>query len=222
VTANFEIDRPDKLGGSVGSQIIRLLEEARHGRRESLGILLESYRNRLTALARMQIDTRLRSRANPSDLVQETFLQASRHFDQFKGNTKELEAWLRRILHRRVVRLVRKHIIARKRSVRLEIPARVGDAGLNGSLAGRVDPLVSPSSSPSNQAQRRELAKIMADRLARLPAAYRQVLVLRHLNGLSFAEVADHMARSEGAVRVLWLRALERLRQQLGLGEDLV
>jgi RNA polymerase sigma-70 factor (ECF subfamily) len=205
----------------VGSQLIRLLEEARRGRRESLGMLLESYRNYLTVLARAQIDARLRARANPSDLVQETFLQASRHFDQFQGNALELEAWLRRILHRRVVRLVRKHVLARKRSVRRELSTGVGDAGLNGSRAGGVLPLVSSSSSPSNQAQRRELAEIMANRLARLPAAYRQVLVLRHLKGLSFAEVADHMARSEGAVRVLWLRALERLRQ-LGLGEDVV
>jgi RNA polymerase sigma-70 factor (ECF subfamily) len=197
------------------------MEEARQGRRESLGMLLESYRNRLTVLARAQIDARLRARANPSDLVQETFLQASRHFDQFHGNAKELEAWLRRILHRRVVRLVRKHVLARKRSVRREVSAGVGDAGLNGSPAVGNVPLVSPSSSPSNQAQRRELAEIMAGRLAKLPAAYRQVLVLRHLKGLSFAEVADKMARSEGAVRVLWLRALERLRQ-LGLGEDLV
>jgi RNA polymerase sigma-70 factor (ECF subfamily) len=184
-------------------------------------MLLESYRNRLTVLARAQIDARLRARANPSDLVQETFLQASRHFDQFQGNAKELEAWLRRILHRRVVRLVRKHVLARKRSVRREVSAGVGDAGLNGSLAAGNVPLVSPSSSPSNQAQRRELAEIMAGRLAKLPAAYRQVLVLRHLQGLSFAEIAGNMARSEGAVRVLWLRALERLRQ-LGLGEDLV
>ena len=203
------------------SQLIRLLQEARHGQRESLGVLLESYRNRLTMLARAQIDTRLRARANASDLVQETFLQASRHFDQFQGNAGELEAWLRRILHRRVVRLVRKHVLARKRSVRREFSAGVGAAGPNGSFAEGTIPLVSRSSSPSNQAQRRELTEIVAGRLARLPAPYRQVLVLRHLKGLSFAEVAGNMARSEGAVRVLWLRALERLRQ-LGLGEDLV
>ncbi len=203
----------------MGSQLIRLLDEARLGRRESLGMLLESYRHHLTVLARAQIDSRLRARANPSDLVQETFLQASRHFDQFQGSAKEFEAWLRRILHRRVVRLVRKHVLARKRSVRRELSAGLSDAGLNGSYAGGVLPLVSSSSSPSRQAQRRELAEIMANRLAQLPAAYREVLVLRHLKGLSFAEVADHMSRSEGAVRVLWLRALERLRQ-LGLGEE--
>lgn len=205
----------------MGSQLIQLLEEARHGRRESLGMLLENYRNRLTVLARAQIDARLRARANPSDLVQETFLQASRHFDQFQGNARELEAWLRRILHRRVVRLVRKHVLARKRSVRREISAGVGNERFNGSHAEGAVLLVSPYSSPSNQAQRRELAEIMAARIARLPPAYRQVLVLRHLKGQSFAEVAGNMARSEGAVRVLWLRALERLRQ-LSLGEDIV
>ena len=53
----------------------------------------------------------------------------------------------------------------------------------------------------------------MADRMARLPAHYRDVIVLRNLEGLSFDEVASRMGRTPGAVRLLWLRALEKLRQ---------
>ena len=66
-----------------------LLTQARAGRRESLGALLELYRSHLEALAGLQMHGRLRARANPSDLVQETFLRASQHFDDFCGTTEQ-------------------------------------------------------------------------------------------------------------------------------------
>jgi RNA polymerase sigma-70 factor (ECF subfamily) len=81
--------------------------------------------------------------------------------------------------------------------------------------------LVSPWSSPSDQAQRRELAAILADQLARLKPEYREVIVLRNLEGLAFEEVARRMGRTAGSVRMLWLRALDRLKQLLEK-EDLI
>ena len=81
--------------------------------------------------------------------------------------------------------------------------------------------LVHHGSSPSAQAQRRELVALVADQLARLPAPYRDVIVLRNLEGLPFNEVARRMSRTPGAVRVLWLRALERLRH-MNPGEGLL
>jgi RNA polymerase sigma-70 factor (ECF subfamily) len=55
----------------------------------------------------------------------------------------------------------------------------------------------------------------LADTLAALPDDYRQVIVLRHIEGLPFDEVGRRMERSAGAVRMLWLRALKLLREQL-------
>jgi RNA polymerase sigma-70 factor (ECF subfamily) len=65
------------------------------------------------------------------------------------------------------------------------------------------------------------LAAVLADHLAQLPADYREVIILRHLEGLAFEEVARRLDRSAGAVRILWLRALDRLRKLLKL-EDLI
>jgi len=53
----------------------------------------------------------------------------------------------------------------------------------------------------------------VADQLAQLPPDYREVIVLRNLEGLPFAQVAKRMGRTSGAVRILWLRALDHLRQ---------
>jgi RNA polymerase sigma-70 factor (ECF subfamily) len=198
----------------------RLLTKARAGDQDSLGRLLESYRGYLRALACSKIDLRLQARANPSDLIQETFLLASRHFNQFRGQSeREWLHWLRRILRRCVSRFVRKHGWVRKRNAYREISLeREPLSPVPGHGAGRPQ-IADSGSSPSARAQRRELASLVAERLARLSPAHRDVLILRNLKGLAFEEVARRMRRSPGAVRVLWLRALDQLRCQ-GFPED--
>lgn len=195
-----------------------LLATARAGHRDSLGRLLEEYRGHLQALAQSQLRGRLRSRLNPSDLVQETFLRASRRFDDFRGaSEQEWVAWLRTILRRCLLRAVQKQIQARKRSVLREVSL---DSPPAGGSQSQAYPIPSGGSSPSTPALRREVALDVAKRLEQLPAPLRQVLVLRNLEGLPFAEVAQRMGRSPGAVRVLWLRALERLRLQSDTGDE--
>src|SRR5229473_6861180 len=93
----------------------QLIAKARQGNAESLGALLELYRNYLYPLARTQIDLHLQARANTSDVVQETFLQACSHFSRFRGTSeKELIAWLRRILVHSLARIVEKQVKAQK------------------------------------------------------------------------------------------------------------
>src|SRR5205807_8503145 len=75
--------------------------------------------------------------------------------------------------------------------------------------------LVAPQSSPSQQASRREQAVLLADALAQLPDDYREVIVLRHLEGQTFPQVARRMGRSLDSVNKLWMRALIKLRQLL-------
>ena len=75
--------------------------------------------------------------------------------------------------------------------------------------------LASTTSPPSEQASRREQDVLLADALARLPADYREVILLRNMDRLPFQEVAAKMRRSSGAVRMLWVRALERLNREL-------
>jgi RNA polymerase sigma-70 factor (ECF subfamily) len=200
----------------------KLLCEARRHGGEALGRLLELYRNYLNLVARTQIDLHLQAQVSPSDLVQETFLEAYRDFAQFQGNTEAgLVAWLRRILVHNLGRLVQRQVLAQKRTVRREVALGQQLADLERSAARVEAALVSPFSSPSAQAQRRELAAVLADQLARLQPDSREVIVLRNLEGLPFEEVARRMGRSAGAVRVLWMRALDRLRLLLK-EEDLI
>ncbi len=191
-----------------------LLRTARTGDAATLGDLLELYRRYLSLLARVQIGRHLQGKVDASDIVQETFLEAHRNFPRFRGSSEgELVRWLRQILATRLADLLRRYLGAQGRDVRLE--REIEDA-FDRSSALLDRGLVAPHSSPSQQAARREQAVLLADALGELPDDYREVLVLRHLEGLTFPEVAARMGRSLDSVEKLWMRGLVRLRQIMG------
>ena len=194
----------------------RFLRLARAGGGPALGQLLELYRNYLSLLARLQIGRRLQGKVDASDLVQETFLRAHRDFAQFRGNTEvEFLSWLRQILSARLSDLIRHYVGAKRRDVRLE-----RELGVELDESSRVldQGLVAPHSSPSQQAARREQAVLLADALGQLPEDYREVIILRQMEGLSFPDVASRMGKTVKSVEKLWMRALARLRRVLGGG----
>jgi RNA polymerase sigma-70 factor (ECF subfamily) len=175
---------------------------------------LERYRVYLLLLARVQIGRRLQGKADPADLVQETFLEAARHFTEFRGETEpELVTWLRRILATCLTQLLRRYLGTQARDVRLE-RALEDELGHSSRVFDRV--LADEQSTASQRASRRERAVLLADALNRLPADYREVLILRHLEELSFPEVAARMGRSLDSVEKLWARALARVRRVFG------
>ncbi len=189
-----------------------LLFSAKEGEREKLGELLEMYANYLRILATTQLDNKLRSRVSPSDVVQETLLEAHRDFDDFRGGSEpELLSWLRKILIHNIGRVVERHVLTEKRNVRREVSMNRVHRSLEQSSM-HLRQVADPGCSPSTAAQRTEHTRMLADQLAELPEDHRQVILLRNLEGLSFKEVAESMGRSSGAVRMLWLRAIEGLR----------
>jgi RNA polymerase sigma-70 factor (ECF subfamily) len=162
----------------------------------------------------LQIGRRLQGKVDPADLVQETFLEAHRDFAQFRGGTEsELAGWLRQILATNTANQVRRYYGTQRRDVRLERELAVE---LDQSSRVLDHGLVASQSSPSQQAARREQAVLLADALSQLPDDYREVIILRHLEELTFPEVARRMERSVDSVEKLWARALVRLRRTLG------
>jgi len=196
------------------SEIDQLFTSAKQGSTSCLGRLLTLYSNYLKLLIAAQLDDRLRVRVSPSDIVQETFFEAHRDFHQFRGqSTGEFVAWLRKILVNNLLHVVEQHLLAEKRDVRREVSLEQIGKRLEQSTARLESLLAEPGDSPSGYAQRNEQEIMLADALAELPGDYREVILLRHVEGLPFDEVALRMDRSSGAVRMLWLRALERLRK---------
>lgn len=181
-----------------------LLERARRGDQGALGQLLQQYRQPLGQLAYSKLGQSLRARLDPSDLIQETLLEAQRDFRQFVGCREgELVAWLRRILVRNLADHL-KHHQSQKRDLRREERLDI--------LAEKLPSVLAASNStPSAQVSRREQTAVMINALAQLPADYREVLTLRHLEGRRFEAIGIKMGRTTGATRMLWMRALERL-----------
>lgn len=187
-----------------------LLVAARSGDAAAWGALLTGHRPYLTLLAEVHLGRRLRVKADPADLVQETFLQAHRAFADFRGTTPaELVAWLQQILASRLAKLVRRYYGTRARDLRVE-------QELADSSAAVASALLDPGSSPSTRVGRGDEAVRVAAALERLTPDQRQVIVLRQIEGLPFARVGELMGRSEDAATQLWLRALRALREALG------
>jgi RNA polymerase sigma-70 factor (ECF subfamily) len=193
-----------------------LIDRARTGNEVAVGQLLKNYSDYLNLLARVQIGRRLQGKVDPGDLIQETFLEAHRQIRQFRGHTEaELLAWLRRILAGQIALTLRRYLGTKGRDVKLE---RELAGQLDHSSQAMDGGFVATHSTPSQHASRREQAVLLAEALAKLPEDYREVIVLRHLESLSFPEVAARMSRSEDSVQKLWVRALASLRRSLGDG----
>jgi RNA polymerase sigma-70 factor (ECF subfamily) len=194
---------------SSGADVCRLIARARHDEPGALDRLLDSYRNYLRLLARTGIDLSLQGKADPSDLVQDALLKASQHFGQFRGaNDAELAGWLRQILARSLADFVRRHRTGGRRAGREQSLDQLLDR--SSQALERV--LAAGGPTPSASAARRDLGVVLSDALAQLSADHREVLVLHHLEGLGWDEVARRLGRTPNAVRKLWMRALNQLR----------
>jgi RNA polymerase sigma-70 factor (ECF subfamily) len=170
------------------------------------------YRDYLKMLAESRLSPALRVKVSSSDLVQQTLLQAHQHLDQFQGKTEaELAAWLRQILVRNLIDMLRKYRsqardISRERH--LEAEAEKSSQQLERWLA-------SEESSPSGLAMHEEQLLQLAKAIAQLPEDQRIVVELKHLQDWTVAEICQHVNKGEAAVAGLLRRGLRRLRQLL-------
>jgi RNA polymerase sigma-70 factor (ECF subfamily) len=186
----------------------KLLAAARAGSAEALGKALETCRRYLLLVAERRLDPKLRAKGGASDLVQETFLEAQRDFDAFRGTSEaELLAWLSRLLLNNVGNFARRYRGTDKRDVGREVVLQADGS----SSAVAPDP-AADTPSPSRQAMDNEQAAALQQALARLPDDQRQAIVMRYQEGLSFEEIGRRLNRSPDAARKLWTRAMERLR----------
>lgn len=173
---------------------------------------LERYRDYLKLLAHLQMDPRLRQKLDPSDVVQETLLQAHTKMDQFRGQSEaELTGWLRRILANTLAMSLRRYGRQRRDAAlerSLELAVEASSVRLEQWLA-RDEP------GPSQEAERNEQLLRLAGALGRLPDEQREALELRHLHGRPVAEIGQLMGRSEASVAGLLRRGLMSLREMM-------
>lgn len=201
----------------VTSDIPELLTRVRDGDDAARDELFTQCRSYVGIVARAQVEGRLRRKIDASDLIQQTMLEAHRGLKNFRGQTEaEWLGWLKRILANNATDFVRKYHGTEKRGGKREVPIHAASPGLT---AEYIRDPADPGESPSQCVLRMERELAVAAAVEQLPEDYREVILLRNLQKLSFNDVADRMGRSRPAAQMLWLRALRQLEGVLGQGE---
>jgi RNA polymerase sigma-70 factor (ECF subfamily) len=197
------------------SETHRLVRLAASGDRDVRGELLLRYRERLMRMIAVRLDTRLQGRIDPLDVVQEAYLEASAHLDEYLASpSMPFFLWLRAITAHKLLSIHRQHLGTEMRDAAREVSLlSVRQPAVNSdSLA---EALIDRGPRPSEAAMRAELLLRLRDALDALAPLDREVLTLRHFEQLTTAEIAAVLEIGERAASKRYLRALERLRTVL-------
>jgi RNA polymerase sigma-70 factor, ECF subfamily len=206
------------------SETKRLLRDAAQGDRDGWGRLLEQHRDRLRRMLGLRLDPRLQGRVDASDVLQETYLEASARLPEYLRNpTMPFFLWLRFLAGQKLVTLHRHHLGAQMRDAGREVSLYRGRLPETSSAALAAQ-LLGHDTRPSEAAVRAELKIRLQEALNSMDALDREVLALRHFEQLSLAETAELLGLTESGASRRHLRALKRLKEVLrqmpgGLGD---
>jgi RNA polymerase sigma-70 factor (ECF subfamily) len=188
-----------------------LLQCAANGDAVARAELLERHRDRLRRMLAVRMDSRLSRRIDPSDIVQETLVQADKRLDKYLDERPlPFYPWLRQLAWDQLVAFHRKHVLASRRTRRRE--RELFGSLSDESVAKLASCLVDPSADPLRRLVKEELRNRIRLAIDQLPDAYREIIVLRHLEQLTNAEAAEVLSIGVSAAKMRHLRALERLR----------
>jgi RNA polymerase sigma-70 factor (ECF subfamily) len=201
-----------------------LMRQALAGDREALARLFALYRDRLRAMVRLRLDRRLQGRLDPSDVLQEAYLDVARRLpDYARDPAMPFYLWLRFLTGQRLIDLHRQHLGTRMRDAGLEVSLYRGalpqasSVSLAAQLLGRL-------TTASRAAIRAETQLRVQEALNTMDALDREVLALRHFEMLTNDETAAVLGISKSAASNRYVRALKRLKDILsglpGLGEE--
>jgi RNA polymerase sigma-70 factor (ECF subfamily) len=191
--------------------VASVLSDARAGSRDALGQALNRCRRYLLEVALESLSPALLAKCGASDVVQDTFLEAQRQFPNFHGVSEaQFLAWLRCLLLHKVAKIGRRYCRTRKRQLSREIT--LDDEGAPTFRSGQI---MAAEPTPSAVVMADEQTHRLHDAITRLPSDYRQVVMLRYKEGLSFEETGLRMGRSADAARMLWARAVVRLKLEM-------
>jgi RNA polymerase sigma-70 factor (ECF subfamily) len=192
-----------------------LLRRAGRGDQQAVGELFARHQHRLRRMVALRLDHRLQGRLDPSDVLQEAYLEFARSLaDYLRDPAVPFFLWLRMIAGRRLQALHRHHLGTHMRDAGREVSLhrgalpRASSVSLAAQLLGRY-------TTPSQAAVRAELQLRVQEALNGMDPIDREVLALRHFEQLSNAETAQVLGLSEAAASNRFVRALKRLKQIL-------
>ncbi len=190
-----------------------LVARIRTGDEQALAQLLEAERPRLLAVVQRQMGDRLKRKVEPDDVLQEAVVHCVKAFADINHQHLDPLAWVHQVCERRVVDAHRRYFGAQKRDANREVALQGGRA--TETSPALIDMLVNSLTTPSQAFARGQREEQLLAAMKQLSAEQNEVLRMRYVEELPTKQIAEKLARSDGAVRVMLTRSLKRLEKLL-------
>lgn len=193
---------------------LELLEQAKAGKPQALGELLQTHRESLLRIIKFRMDPRLRSRLDADDVVQDSFIEATQRFENFEEQEMPFFLWLRFITVQKLFQMHRRHLGAKARDANREISifSTPQPQATSAMLAAH---LLGKHTSPSVAAMRAERSRKVERVLNSMSEVDREIVALRRFERLKNDDVAKLLKISRTAASNRYVRALERLQKEM-------
>jgi RNA polymerase sigma-70 factor (ECF subfamily) len=200
--------------------LMEMVRAAAAGDDDAWRDLLDRFHARLRRLVKLRMDPRVMGRLDPSDVLQDTYMDAREQLPAYLADPKyPFFLWLRLLTGNRLNKLHRFHLGQQVRDVTREVPL-LGGSMPEASSTAIAAQLLGRDSEPPEHAAQAEIYGRVVEAVNGLDVLDREVLALRHFERLSTAEIAEVLGITVAAARKRYLRALARLRAVIGtLGE---
>jgi RNA polymerase sigma-70 factor (ECF subfamily) len=191
-----------------------LIARARGGDRAALSEVYRAYQPQLVRMVELRLATTLRRRIDPADVVQEAWLEILRRFDEWCARDDvPFPVWVRLTTRQALAETTRRYLARGIEAAPRDERAYLSST--NVSAVGMADAFVASTTSPTQGAQREEVRIRVLDAIEALDPVDREIVALRHLEGLSNADTAAELKIEPSAASKRYTRALLRLRPQL-------
>jgi RNA polymerase sigma-70 factor (ECF subfamily) len=197
---------------NAGATTDDLLRRAQAEDKAALGALFAHYRDRLRQMIRLRLDRRVYGRLDPSDVLQEAYLDVARRFHEYAAApTVSFYLWLRALTGQRLIDLHRQHLGAQMRDAGREVSLYRG-ALPQASSASLAQQMLAGLTSPTQAAVRAEMQVLLQEALNSMDPLDREVVVLRHFEELTNVETAQVLGIENSAASKRYIRAIRRLK----------
>lgn len=202
------IDQNDKDG-----DFDTLVQQAIDGNEDALAALFSQYKTQLRAMIEFRMDRKLKGRVDPSDVLQEAYVDLAKRLPEFGQKGMSFFVWLRLVTKERLLKVHREHITAKKRDARREVDPRQVTSNVTSVLL--ADHLIGRYTSVAGQAIKAEQNALIRSVLDQMDENDREIIALRIFEGLTNGETAEVLGMSKQTSSKRFIAAVGRLRTEI-------